>query len=389
MEKVARIILTVVLAIVLNVEAEAQFRSLSEVENEMRQDRIALEKADKNPTKVADQYELGRLYIACNQYDKGIKWMRLAANKNYKKAQEHLVMIYALMDRPKSFYWAKKLANTGDPEYEYITGYMLENGMGCTKNIKEAKLWYQRAGKKGNKDANEALARLGVNDLPLAQRVDVGLMAHFSFDSEDKVCSKGLSGRCEGIVHFANGHGSSNYMELKGIEKPGCYHVYNSSSLNLNDAWTFSIFVKINSRLSMDGWGYRCENGAQTIMAKSHDRNGFAILCHINDNKFSTWIAAMDKKWVSGVGGNIPGDFLNKWVHVAYTYEKNTFKVYLNGQLVKTQESKGDFAGANSRDLFFGKFSDTWYPLNGCLDEARFYNRALSEAEIKILTSKY
>ena len=74
---------------------------------------------------------------------------------------------------------------------------------------------------------------------------------------------------------------------------------------------------------------------------------------------------------------------------MAYTYEKNTFKVYLNGQLVKTQESKGDFAEANSRDLFFGKFSDTWYPLNGCLDEARFYNRALSEAEIKILTSKY
>lgn len=39
----------------------------------------------------------------------------------------------------------------------------------------------------------------------------------------------------------------------------------------------------------------------------------------------------------------------------------------------------------NSRDLYLGRFSATWYPLNGVLDEVRVYNRALASIEVAAL----
>lgn len=94
--------------------------------------------------------------------------------------------------------------------------------------------------------------------------------------------------------------------------------------------------------------------------------------------------------------GTIP---LNDWTHAAVSYTNGTMKFYINGELVKTVEVKGtpitlkdpvnlvignelpknDYNMTNTSDAnyFWGANYFT-----GDLDDIRFYNTALTDAQI-------
>lgn len=198
-------------------------------------------------------------------------------------------------------------------------------------------------------------------------------------NNNGQVRNASLTIGCDGTPNSA--------YQFGGPSRPASIRIPNSSSLRISNGWTFATFVMITSRSSMNGWGRTTNDGMQCIMAKSHDRSGFIIGCHLNGDKFNTWLGGMGQSWTSGISGNIPGDYLNKWVHVAYTYAGGTFKVYLNGKEVCSKNTNPDFSRANGQDMYLGKFSDQWYPFNGLIDEVRIYNRALSAEEISALAT--
>lgn len=83
----------------------------------------------------------------------------------------------------------------------------------------------------------------------------------------------------------------------------------------------------------------------------------------------------------------------DKWIHLAGTYDADTFKLYINGHFIRSGICKGPFKFVDKNPLFIGGNSNnknfsTVDCFKGFIDEVRIYKRALSEQEIKSLTDQ-
>ena len=75
-----------------------------------------------------------------------------------------------------------------------------------------------------------------------------------------------------------------------------------------------------------------------------------------------------------------------QWYKLAFTYNGNTCKIYVNGVLKNSFVKTVAFT-PNPNSLFFGRNEDVNYPyyFNGAIDEIKIYKRALSAAEVAAL----
>ena len=78
------------------------------------------------------------------------------------------------------------------------------------------------------------------------------------------------------------------------------------------------------------------------------------------------------------VGTTAPA--LGVWTHIAGTYDGSTSKIYVNGVLKNSLAVSGTL-DTRAEHLVIGRQTAT-YPFNGYVDDARVYNRALSDTEI-------
>jgi hypothetical protein len=74
------------------------------------------------------------------------------------------------------------------------------------------------------------------------------------------------------------------------------------------------------------------------------------------------------------------------WIHVAATYDGTAIKIYVNGQLEATKNAVFQIA-ANSVALGIGAQDNGYRGLKGGMDDVRIYQRALSAAEVQLLSS--
>lgn len=93
-----------------------------------------------------------------------------------------------------------------------------------------------------------------------------------------------------------------------------------------------------------------------------------------NTNAFSQW-------------GTIAGG-TGTWIHLAFTVSRaggvTTITQYQNGQIAKqSTNNPADYASTGTTDVFVGRGEQFNYYLNGRMDNLRFYNKALSQAEIQ------
>ena len=72
------------------------------------------------------------------------------------------------------------------------------------------------------------------------------------------------------------------------------------------------------------------------------------------------------------------------WVHVAASWDGDTIKAYVNGNLLGSAEFTGGL-GWDSLTSYIGKNNATGVYFGGLLDEVRIYNRALDASEIRSL----
>jgi hypothetical protein len=82
----------------------------------------------------------------------------------------------------------------------------------------------------------------------------------------------------------------------------------------------------------------------------------------------------------------------DEWVHVAGTYDGNSVKAYVNGELVDENNDANSnvmpFLSQDTNDLAIGnKPEATDNPFKGIIDDVRVYDRALTAAEIGYLAS--
>jgi len=126
-----------------------------------------------------------------------------------------------------------------------------------------------------------------------------------------------------------------------------------------------SIFSKVGNGRTGPNWGYQFVFG----------QNATKLICQFNTNT-QAWPGFVT---VAELGSSAP---TNVWLHVAATYDHNAVKLYLNGAPLVTNvigpativdsPSSLRLNGDDNANLFFA----------GRIDDARVYNRALTEAEV-------
>ncbi len=223
--------------------------------------------------------------------------------------------------------------------------------------------------------------------------IDHGLVAWYTFDDPSQLGNDSSGNGNHGVstdnVAATDGvYGKA--AKFSGYHNPGHIYVRNNETLMFDNEFTFACFVQIDSYLGMDGWGNQKDGSGQTVFAKSHDRRGFTFRNYLypsdlysisfTNNQFSSPSFQVYRK-------EIPSQ-LGKWRHLSVVYDYDHVHLYLDGRRIETQIGEMEISKANGQDLYLGKFSDTWYPLNGALDDFRIYNRALSDVEIKQLYQK-
>jgi Concanavalin A-like lectin/glucanases superfamily len=190
-------------------------------------------------------------------------------------------------------------------------------------------------------------------------------------------------------VTFISGLNGRYAAKFGGVSSPGYIRIPNQSGMQFTDGATFDFYARMDSMVGMDGNGYTVSNGAyaMTLIAKSHDRSGISFLANSMTNSSSSiWSASFDSS-MNGSCSHVPHTpvALGTWVRITYTMSATDgIRGYLNKNLIwQCTGARPNFATMNANDLYIGKFSDYWYPLNGAIQDIRIYKKALTSTEIQ------
>lgn len=146
-------------------------------------------------------------------------------------------------------------------------------------------------------------------------------------------------------------------------------------------------FDECREGITVAAWIYRRPDASWNMIASREVKDGpseyFGLAVVKNRPLFSV---DPDGRHYQNIKGDrdIPTE---KWVHLAGTYENAEFKLYVNGQLVKSAPCSVPFHFHDQNPLIIGGNSNTqgkkWVDcFNGRIDEVRMYSRGLSEKEL-------
>lgn len=171
-----------------------------------------------------------------------------------------------------------------------------------------------------------------------------------------------VSGQVSGAIDF---NGLNDYVEVK-----------NSNSLNITKA------------ITIEGWIYPRSIptiGDERLLTKTDGSSyGVQYQLFIRDKKPQLSFYTFDQvqgqdAWIGAFSSNEIQN--NIWTHIAFTYDGQVVRVYLNGQLDNQLEFVGSLR-SNAGNLYIGYDPRLDDYFDGSLDEFTIYNRALSDGEI-------
>ena len=184
--------------------------------------------------------------------------------------------------------------------------------------------------------------------------------------------------------------GKDNHPAIKfsGVGNPGSLRVPNTAAIQFTSGFSYDMWVRIDSDTGMDMWGGTKvgTDWAMSLLAKSHDRTGTALLMGWNR---STWLAGVGSDSTSVCTTLLENPVIpqGSWFRVTIAASATDgIQYYTNKTLIRTcPNARPDFSAMNTQDLFIGKFSDYWYPMNGAMQDLRIYKKALTTAEVQSL----
>ena len=187
-------------------------------------------------------------------------------------------------------------------------------------------------------------------------------------DGNPNDIQNGNNGTLQGGATFAPGEVaqafSFNASTNSGVIVPS------TSLLNPTEAITIDAWVKPSSFPNTGPAVVRKDsNGAGTTQYSLNVGDGVSVgVVHCNIGGTA-----------SATGGSVP---LNQWSHVACTYDRQTIRVYVNGdEVASTPDTQA--IPASAQNLAIGKedgFTDRNF--DGLIDEVEIFSRALTAAEI-------
>ena len=144
----------------------------------------------------------------------------------------------------------------------------------------------------------------------------------------------------------------------------------NDESLNITDEITVSAWVK----------PFDSSHNMRVVSRSGTGNNmGYTLLVTPSTDSVTLWLN--NGTWQELTVENVIST--NKWWHIVATYDGNNRKIYVNGEVKKTDGGIGTIKGGSSPFNIGRRYETTTEFYNGLIDEVRIYNRALSEGEIK------
>ncbi|MDE0635386.1 MAG: LamG domain-containing protein [Candidatus Poribacteria bacterium] len=138
------------------------------------------------------------------------------------------------------------------------------------------------------------------------------------------------------------------------------------------DLTSFTIAAWINSPATSGRWHVIAAKEARNPTGRN-----YGIFGHVNNG--SIHYSFTSNGWKSFDAPTNVTD--GSWHHVAATYEKPNFKLYIDGELDAEVAPNAD-PESNDSPLYIGGCDIGNYWMTGTIDEVVLYDRALSEAEI-------
>ena len=228
-----------------------------------------------------------------------------------------------------------------------------------------------------------------------------GLVGYFSFDSSSKsevYCDSGIAQGTFGTLNnaFISSSGKKGNSLNINPEVSGSYVSFdqeNSSNFVFNGKKQMSVALWIKPRL--------LNNERQQILGVLSKHGGVTYYLEISEkSEFNAFISTVSNDGQEKYGNAFSRDVfnklksksLNRWIHIAFTFNGKSMKLYVDGKLnvdspVKMPEniivpwSNNLFIGAkrvSAKNLTESQFS-------GEIDELYFYNNELTVSEIKQL----
>jgi len=197
---------------------------------------------------------------------------------------------------------------------------------------------------------------------------------------------------------FITGNGGRSAVKFNGVSNPGAIRIPNTAAMQFTTGATIDLWARIDSGTGMSGATQQAATSgwAMALVAKSHDNGSVSLNAFPPDPNYSgtgygfgAWASAVPG-WGTGTCSIVnrnPGDSLGTWFRLTAVASTTTgTRIYHNKQLIYSCPSAvPNFTGMNTQDLYIGKYSDAWYPLNGAVQDIRIYQQALTDAEVQAL----
>ncbi|KAB2661165.1 MAG: LamG domain-containing protein [Verrucomicrobia bacterium] len=189
-----------------------------------------------------------------------------------------------------------------------------------------------------------------------------GLVAYYPFN--------GNANDESGNGHHGNSLGAISVNDRNGsISKAFRFDGTGYVSINHNTQLDFGE----QTPMSVSFWMLR-EPGEAHVLGKRAGQDDCSFQVHSG--------AFHGSAWYSGLNFNLP-ESSNKWIHVAYAFDGNRMAAFIDGNLQISQSGRS-LGPKSAVPIMIGKLN-YGAPFKGSLDDIRFYNRALSDTEVKAL----
>ncbi len=208
-----------------------------------------------------------------------------------------------------------------------------------------------------------------------------GLVAYYPFNgnaNDESGNRKNPSNVQDGFTTNAFGFASSAFSFVKSNER---ITIPNDPVFNLNSQGEFTIGI----------WARREGDSAFTFLVNKGGPGG-ALKWTMCIGNYSTGVPNHPGKpcisfhWQPGVVWVVSDgfDWDSNWHHYVVTCKNGNFSFFMDGKSIGRAFNNSPIP-ANSEPLRLGRSGDGEGLFKGSIDEARIYNRALSDAEVKAL----